>query len=168
MRMLPTKTFIEGQENEPLENINEIHIHPTTMKQLFWPTSESRQFTREDAAKAFHHKMLSADQRSPHPELIKMEKELLEGKSAFEARANFVAAAEKSERKAAEAQAQKILAAEQATQRINTKRFEFRFKEINAENVGHDGRRIDAVGARYGRPSYDRAKGMVRIPTSVP
>jgi hypothetical protein len=138
------------------------------MKQLYWPTSESREFTREDAAKAFHRKMLSADQRSPHPELIQMEKDMLEGKTPWEAKARFIKAAEDSERKAADKQVQKALAAEQATTRINTKRFEFRFREINAELVGPDGRAIDAVGARYGRPSYDRAKGMIRIPTSVP
>jgi hypothetical protein len=168
MTMLPTKSFKPNQLNPPLEAINEIHIHPATMKQLYWPTSESRQFTRDDAAKAFHRKMLSADERSPHPELIQMERDLLQGKTGLEAKARFTAAAEQSERKAAEAQLQKAAAIEQATQRVNTKRFEFRFQEVNSENVGYKGRGIDAVGAKYGRPSYDRAKGMIRIPTSVP
>ncbi|KAI0130576.1 eukaryotic mitochondrial regulator protein-domain-containing protein [Xylariales sp. AK1849] len=168
LSMLPVRSFKPDQQNQPLEDINELHIHPHTMKQLYWPTSESRQFTREDAAKVFHRKMLSADDRVPHPELIQMEKDLLQGKSPWEAKANFTKAAEDSERKAAEKQVQKALAVEQATTRINTKRFEFRFREINAEDVGHNGRKIDAVGARYGRPSYDRAKGAVKIPTSVP
>jgi hypothetical protein len=166
--MLPVKNFKQDQQNMPLENINELHIHPNTMKQLFWPTSESRHFTREDAAKAFHRKMLSADKRVPHPELIQMERDLLEGKNPKEARARFIAAAEESERKSADAQVKKVLAEEQATTRVNTKRFEFRFREINAEDVGPTGRKIDAVGARYGRPSYDRVKGAVKIPTSVP
>lgn len=166
--MLPIRHFKRNHQNDPLENINELHIHPHTMKQLYWPTSESRHFTREDAAKAFHRKMLSADERVPHPELIQMERDLLEGKSAKVARERFIAAAEESERKSADAQVQKVLAEEKATTRINTKRFEFRFREINAEDVGPTGRKVDAVGARYGRPSYDRVKGAVKIPTSVP
>ncbi|KAK6066958.1 37S ribosomal protein S35, mitochondrial [Seiridium cupressi] len=166
--MVPTKRFRVGEQNEPLEDINELHVHPHTMKQLYWPTSESRQFTREDAAKAFHRKMLSADQRVPHPELVQMERDLLEGKNPYDAKARFNQAAAESERKAAEERVKLVQAEEQATTRINTNRFEFRFKEINAEDVGSDGRKITAVGARYGRPSYDRVKGAVKIPTSVP
>lgn len=167
-KMLPTKYFREGESNTPLEPINELHVHPHTMKQLYWPTSESRQFTREDAAKAFHRNMLSADARIPHPELVQMERELLQKTSQFQARANFIESTLESERKAAAARAKKAQQEEQSLQRINTKRFEFRFKEINAEDVGSDGRKITAVGARYGRPSYDRVKGAVKIPTSVP
>ncbi|KAH8648383.1 eukaryotic mitochondrial regulator protein-domain-containing protein [Xylariales sp. PMI_506] len=166
--MVPTRDLWPGQQNEPLEDINELHVHPATMKQLYWPTSESRHFTREDAAKAFDHRMLSADKRVPHPELIQMEKDLLEGKSAWEAKARFTEAAAESERKAAQVQMQKALQAQKDTTKINTARFEFRFQQINAEDVGSDGRKLTAIGARYGRPSYDRAKGAVKIPTSVP
>ncbi|KAH6651726.1 eukaryotic mitochondrial regulator protein-domain-containing protein [Truncatella angustata] len=166
--MLPTKSFRSDQQNDPLENINELHIHPHTMKQLYWPTSESRQFTREDAAKAFHRKMLSADERVPHPELVQMERDLLQGKNPSEAKTRFTESARESERKAAEERIKQVQQEEAAMTRINTKRFEFRFKEINAEDVGSDGRKITAVGARYGRPSYDRVKGAVKIPTSVP
>jgi hypothetical protein len=156
------------EQNTPLEDINELHIHPVTMKQLYWPTSESRQFTREDAAKAFHHRMLSADKRVPHPELVQMERDLLQQMNPLEAKARFNKATADSERKAAEERVRMVQEDEQATRRVNTKRFEFRFKEINAEDVGSDGRKITAVGARYGRPSYDRVKGAVKIPTSVP
>lgn len=166
--MVPTKYFKVGEQNEPYEAINELHIHPHTMKQLFWPTSESRYFTREDAAKAFHRDMLSADKRVPHPELIQMERDLVHGKSPQQAKARFSEAVAQSERKSAFAQRNKLQQEAQATSRVNTKRFEFRFKEINAEDVGADGRKASAVGARYGRPSYDRAKGAIKIPTSVP
>lgn len=138
------------------------------MKQLYWPTSESRHFTREDAAKAFHRKMLSADARVPHPELVQMERDLLEGKNPHEAKMRFIEAVKESEQRAAETRAREVQNQEQGTTRINTKRFEFRFKAINAEDVGPDGRKITAVGARYGRPSYDRVKGAIKIPTSVP
>ncbi|KAK8070827.1 Ribosomal protein S35- mitochondrial [Apiospora hydei] len=166
--MLPTKSFRPGVQNQPLEPINELHIHTATQKQLFWPTAESRQFTREDAAKAFHAKMLSADKRVPHPELIQMEKDLLKGMSPDEARARFINAAEQSERKAAEKQQKKAMAEEQATKKVNTPRFEFRFKEVDSELIGKDGRAPNVVGWKYGMPHYDRKKGLVKIPTSVP
>ncbi|ETS84797.1 hypothetical protein PFICI_02822 [Pestalotiopsis fici W106-1] len=166
--MLPLKSYKVDERNTPLEPINELHVHPHTMKQLYWPTSESRQFTREDAAKAFHRNMLSADARIPHPELVQMERDLLQKMSPAEARAKFIESTRDAERKAAEARAKKAQQEEQTLQRVNTKRFEFRFKKINAEDVGNDGRKITAIGARYGRPSYDRVKGAVKIPTSVP
>ena len=54
MKMLPKTHYNEGEENIPHEPINEIHVHNLTLQQLFTPVSESRHFTREDAAKAFH------------------------------------------------------------------------------------------------------------------
>ncbi|KAK8073897.1 hypothetical protein PG994_004796 [Apiospora phragmitis] len=168
LNMLPLKTFKPGVENRPLEAINEIHIHTATQKQLFWPTAESRQFTREDAAKAFHAKMLSADKRVPHPELIRMERDLLRDMSPDEARARFISAAEQSERQAAEKQRRKAMDEEQATKKVKTSRFEFRFKEVDSELVGKDGRAPNVVGWKYGMPHYDRKKGLVKIPTSVP
>ena len=79
MKMLPKTFWEEGAENVPHEPINEIHVHNLTMQQLFQPVSESRHFTREDAAKAFHDNMLSADKRSPQPELIEMERAIIKG-----------------------------------------------------------------------------------------
>ncbi|RYP10064.1 hypothetical protein DL765_008218 [Monosporascus sp. GIB2] len=168
LEMLPTRTFKAGMQNTPFEPINELHVHPYTMQQLFWPTSESRHFTREDAAKAFHEKLLSADKRVPHPELIQMERELAEGSSQLVAARRFKDAVMESERKAAEKQVRKALAEEKSTTRVQTKRFEFRFKEINSELVGPKGKARSAVGWRYGAPYYDRAKGQIKIPTSVP
>ncbi|KAI1761998.1 eukaryotic mitochondrial regulator protein-domain-containing protein [Hypoxylon sp. FL1150] len=168
LSMLPTHTFRADQQNVPFEPINELHVHPYTMKQIFWPTSESRHFTRADAAKAFHTKLLSADERVPHPELIQMEKEVLQGRPLWDASERFKQAAMESERKAADKELAKAARDEKHTTRVHTKRFEFRFKQINAENVGPKGRARDAVGWRYGAPYYDRARGEIKIPTSVP
>ncbi|KAI1771644.1 eukaryotic mitochondrial regulator protein-domain-containing protein [Hypoxylon cercidicola] len=168
LSMVPTHTFRATQQNVPFEPINELHVHPYTMKQIFWPTSESRHFTRADAAKAFHPKMLSADERVPHPELIQMEKEVLQGRPLLDASERFKQAAMESERKAADKVFAKAVRDEKHTTRVNTKRFEFRFKQINSENVGPKGRARDAVGWRYGAPYYDRSKGEIKIPTSVP
>ncbi|KAI1417164.1 eukaryotic mitochondrial regulator protein-domain-containing protein [Hypoxylon sp. FL1857] len=168
LSMLPTHTFIPDQKNEPFEPINELHIHPYTTKQIFWPTSESRHFTRADAAKAFHHKLLSPDERVPHPELIQMEKEVLQGRPLWDASERFKQAAMESERKAADKELAKAALDEKYTTHVNTKRFEFRFKQINSENIGPKGRARSAVGWRYGAPYYDRSKGEIKIPTSVP
>ncbi|CAJ2503606.1 Uu.00g110000.m01.CDS01 [Anthostomella pinea] len=169
LSMLPTTSFRANQQNEPFEAINEMHVHPHTMQQLFWPTSESRHFTRADAAKAFHPKLLSADERVPHPELIQMEKEVLQGRPLWDASERFKQAAMESERKAAAKQQAKAALNEKYTSRVNTGRFEFRFKQFNSENVGPKGRSRTAVGWRYGAPYYDRSKGhQIKIPMSVP
>ncbi|KAI2619705.1 eukaryotic mitochondrial regulator protein-domain-containing protein [Hypoxylon sp. NC1633] len=168
LSMIPIYTMKEGQQNRPFEPINELHVHPYTMKQIFWPTSESRHFTRADAAEAFNSKLLSADERVPHPELIQMEKEILQGRSLWDASERFKQAAMESERKVAHKQLAKAALEEKYTRRVNSKRFEFRFKQINSESVGPKGRARNVVGWRYGVPSYDRTKGAVKIPTSVP
>ncbi|KAI1445225.1 eukaryotic mitochondrial regulator protein-domain-containing protein [Annulohypoxylon stygium] len=168
LSMLPTRTFMPGQQNTPFESINELHVHPYTMKQIFWPTSESRQFTREDAAKAFHPKLLSADERVPHPELIQMEREVLQGRPLWDASERFKQAVMESERITADRELKKAKREEKYTTRVQTGRFEFRFKQFNSEQVGPKGRARDAVGWRYGAPHYDRSKGEVKIPTSVP
>lgn len=167
--MLPTYRLNPSQATAPFERINELHVHPYTMQQIFWPTSESRHFTREDAAKAFHPTMLSADKRVPHPELIQMEKEIGQDRPPWDASERFKQAVMESERKAAEKQIAKAALEEKLTTRVKTERFEFRFKQFNSENVGLKGRSRNAVGWRYGNPFDDRSKGhQIKIPTSVP
>ncbi|KAI0447190.1 eukaryotic mitochondrial regulator protein-domain-containing protein [Xylaria telfairii] len=169
LSMLPTFYIRTTQQNPPFEPINELHVHPYTMQQIFWPTSESRHFTREDAAKAFHSTLLSADKRVPHPELIEMEREVEQGRPLWDASERFKQAVMESERKAAEKQIAKAAHEEKMTTRINTHRFEFRFKQFNSENVGPKGRSRRVVGWRYGTPHDDRSKGhQIKIPTSVP
>ncbi|KAI0201848.1 eukaryotic mitochondrial regulator protein-domain-containing protein [Astrocystis sublimbata] len=169
LSMLPTHSINRTRSGKPFEPINELHVHPYTMQQIFWPTSESRHFTREDAAKAFHETLLSPDQRVPHPELIQMERDVLQGLPVWDASERFKQAAMESERKAAEKQAAKVAREEKMTQRVNTERFEFRFKMFNSENVGSKGKARNAVGWRYGAPHDDRSKDhQIKIPTSVP
>ncbi|KAI1819679.1 eukaryotic mitochondrial regulator protein-domain-containing protein [Xylaria intraflava] len=169
LSMLPTRRFQKNNNNAPFEPINELHVHPYTMQQIFWPTSESRHFTREDAAKAFHPTLLSSDKRVPHPELIQMEREVLQGMSVFDASIRFNEAVAESERKASEKQLARAAREEAKTTRVNTERFEFRFKDYNSETVGRRGKSRNAVGWRYGAPYDDRSKGReLRIPTSVP
>jgi len=164
MSMLPQQQLSEGQEFEP---INEIHVHSHTQQQIFLPTSESRHFTREDAAKAFGDHMLPADKRVPHPELISLEKELLAGKSVEEAKAAFEKAAMDSEIATARKAQNRLLHEEKQTTRVQASRFEFRFKEVNVDDVGKDGRSRQGTGYRYGMPFYDRRRGEVKIPTKV-
>ncbi|KAF2970496.1 hypothetical protein GQX73_g3063 [Xylaria multiplex] len=169
LSMLPTHYINANLSNPPFEPINELHVHPYTMQQIFWPTSESRHFTREDAAKAFHSTLLSADKRVPHPELIEMEREIEQGRSLWDASERFKQAVMESERKAAERQVANAIHEEKKTTRVNTDRFEFRFKQFNSENVGLKGKSRSAVGWRYGTPHDDRSKGhQIKIPTSVP
>ncbi|KAL4721861.1 hypothetical protein ACLX1H_011052 [Fusarium chlamydosporum] len=168
MKMLPKTFWEEGAENVPHEPINEIHVHNLTMQQLFEPVSESRHFTREDAAKAFHDKMLSADKRSPQPELIKMERDIIEGSPPKEALIKFREVTQRDEDKVAEKILREREREEAKTKRVKTDRYEFRFKEVNVDDVGRDGRSRRGTGWRYGAPFEDRKRGLVKIPTSVP
>ncbi|KID69278.1 Ribosomal protein S35, mitochondrial, partial [Metarhizium hybridum] len=168
MSMLPKTSYREGEKNEPHEPVNEVHVHKLTMQQLFVPVSESRQFTREDAAKAFHETMLSADTRSPQPQLIKMERDILKGMSREDSKKKFEAAVQKEEDGVAKKLAQEKAKEEQTTRRVKTDRYEFRFKEIAVDDVGRDGRSRKGTGWRYGAPFDDRKRGVVKIPTSVP
>ncbi|KAK3298134.1 eukaryotic mitochondrial regulator protein-domain-containing protein [Chaetomium fimeti] len=163
--MLPRADLLEGENK--FEPINDIHVHSYTTQQLFVPASESRQFTRADAAKAFGEHILPPDAKMRIPELVQMERNLVEGMEPREARGRFIKEAAESEQAFAERQRERALAAEERKTRVNTGRFEFRFEKINAENVGPTGRARKAAGWRYGAPHMDRRRGEVKIPTSV-
>lgn len=165
--MLP-QTILRKEAQIPHEPINEIHVHKLTMQQLFVPVSESRQFNREDAAKAFHRNMLSADQRSPLKELVTMRKSIDSGVKPAEAFEKFQETTRVEEDRLIEKERRRLEKAEEETTRVDTGRFEFRFKEMNVEAAGKDGRGRKAVGWRYGVPFYDRKKGEFKLPTSVP
>lgn len=168
MSMLPTKEYRPGQKNTPLEAVNEVHIHKHTMNQLFVPVSESRHFTRKDAAAAFHPTMLSVDKRSPAREVIQIARDQIKGKPAEEAVQAFRESVQDKEVRIAERRARMEEEEEARTKRVHTGRYEFRFREMNAENVGVDGKARKATGWRYGAPLNDRKRGAVKIPTSVP
>ena len=50
---------------------------------------------------------------------------------------------------------------------VKGRRWDFKFQDVSADNVGKDGRGRQAVGLRYGMPLEDRKKGAVKIPTRV-
>ncbi|KAK4502353.1 hypothetical protein PRZ48_005778 [Zasmidium cellare] len=169
MAMLPQTPYRPNIPGKmiPHETINDLPVHPKTRQQIFYPVSESRQFTREDAAKAFDEKLLPADERIAHPELIAIEKDTLAGLSREE---RFKRQQER-DRVAAEAKAEqeeKRRKWEEKTQRVVPgRRWDFKFQDFSAEKVGKTGRARNAIGVRYGMPHEDRKRGMVKIPTSV-
>ena len=167
MSMLP-KTPWEPDETKrkPHESINDLPVHAATGQQIFHPTSESRHFTRADAAKVFDEKLLPADDRVPHPELAIMHRELKAGLPREDRLARQQARDEKDEKKR-QAIAAKIAAKEAAIKKIDTGRWEFRIININVDDIGKDGRGHKGTGWRYGVPLMDRSRGMVKIPTRV-
>jgi hypothetical protein len=167
LEMVPTHSYPEDKPRQALEPINEIHVHGYTMQQLFVPTSESRHFTREDAAKAFHHTMLSPDKRVPHRELVEMERRVKDGMKEKESWDQFKKEAKMSEH---ERDSRVLAMAEKDkmdTTTVTTDRFEFRIKSMSADDVGKDGRSRAGVGWRYGIPFEDRKKNQVKIPTKI-
>jgi hypothetical protein len=150
------------------ESINDLPVHASTAPQIFLPTSESRQFNRKDAAKTFNGSLLPADDRIPHPELVDLERERLEGLS-FEERVRRQThrdqrAREKKERQARGAQPTvKVVKPESG----GAGRWEWRFQEIRVDDAGKDGRGAKGVGWRYGLPHEDRKKGQIKIPQKV-
>ena len=164
--MLPQTPYIP---HDPIthESINDLPVHRATELQVFHPVSESRQFTRRDAGKVFDRKLLPAEDRIPHPELVQLEKWRFEGlerekRLAKQREANE---AEQAKRKEFE-RTQRAKEAKEVT-KAETGRSVFRFQDIRVESVGKDGRDRGGVGARYGIPHQDRKKGQIKIPTRV-
>lgn len=168
LAMLPTTPLRQDGSNMVAhESINDLPVHPATRQQLFYPTSESRNFTREDAAKAFSPSLLPADKRIPHPQLVQLERWNAEDVSRTE-RLNRFAEIEEKEHAAAVEKERKQKEWEARTQRtVQGRRWDFKFQDISAENVGKDGRSSKGVGHRYGMPHTERKRGEVKIPTSV-
>jgi hypothetical protein len=164
--MLPKTSFNPNSRIKPHESINDLPVHRSTGTQIFHPTSESRHFTRVDAAKVFHDKLLPADLRVPHPELAEMYKDYKAGFSTEEREKRQQEREEEAElrrQRALEKKAKK----EAAVKRIDTGRYEYRFTEISVDDAGKDGRGLKGVGWRYGKPLMDRSRGTVKIPQSV-
>ncbi|KUJ09242.1 uncharacterized protein LY89DRAFT_598310 [Mollisia scopiformis] len=163
----PEETTEENRKKTKThESINDLPVHVATGQQIFLPTSESRHFTRKDAARVFDAKLLPADDRVPHPELAVMHKEVLEELSDEERKARAEA------RDASEEQKRKVALARQAKKEASIKkvdigRFEYRFSEIKVDDAGKDGRGLKGVGWRYGVPLMDRSRGQHKIPRAV-
>ncbi|KAF2858956.1 hypothetical protein K470DRAFT_220214 [Piedraia hortae CBS 480.64] len=152
LAMLP-QTYSKSQT--PHESVNDLPVHRATNRQIFYPTSESRQFTREDAAKAFSEDLLPAEKRIPIPQLVQNQRWTDQGKTREE-RELLQRQADAAE--AAEAAAQERKRREDAAARIRVvqgRRWDFVFE--NVTGAGH----------RYGFPHEDRKRGHVKIPTSA-
>ncbi|KAF2492876.1 hypothetical protein BU16DRAFT_529143 [Lophium mytilinum] len=170
MAMLPKTPYVaKGENKRPVnhESINDLIVHPATKQQLFVPVSESRHFTREDAAKAFHHTLLSADDRIPHPELVVSEREAQLGLSNSERIAAASARMLAERQRKAEKEAKRKEWEAKTITRVPGRRWDFVFQDISVESVGKDGRSEKGVGWRYGIPHEDRKRGQVKIPTKV-
>ena len=151
----------------PHESINDLNVHNETKRQAFAPASESRQFTREDAAKAFDRDLLPADKRIPHPELIQIQKWHNEGYQKEELQKLQRQRIEEEAKERAERQQRKQKAEALMVKKKETPRWEFRFRDVSVDSVGKTGRAPGGIGARYGVPHEDRKKGVIKIPTRV-
>ena len=166
--MLPTTPFTASGRQQPHEPINDISVHPRTRPQLFVPVAESRQFTRDDAAKAFSHSLLPAHERIPHPEMVRAERHRLSGMTTDqevtmvmnEEKARQDGERREKERKRVEKEVSRMRV-------VEGRRWDFRFEDVSVEDVGRDGLSDKGVGWRYGAPHDDRKRGKVKIPTSV-
>ncbi|KAI9812775.1 MAG: hypothetical protein M1827_004531 [Pycnora praestabilis] len=168
LSMLP-QTPYNANAPSPHESINDLPTHQATVQQIFHPVAESRSFTRADSALVFSPTLLPADQRIPHPELIGLEKERLEGVPREERirRQRERTAAETKTRE--EKEARRRAREEKTVKRVRPAggRWEFRFTDVRVEEAGRDGRGVRGVGSRYGIPNEDRKRGQVKIPTRV-
>lgn len=167
MNMLPQTQYRPGKRATH-ESINDLPVHPATKQQIFYPTSESRQITRQDAAKIFSPTLLPADERIPHPELIETERgsnEMLspEDKTKLAKKLREATASE-------EAKAERKRAADEAarTTVVKASRWNFKFETIDTNSAGRDGRGPAGVGWRYGMPYEDRKRGHLKgVPSKV-
>jgi len=169
LAMLP-KTPYKGENVEPVphESINDLPVHPATMQQIFYPTSESRAFTREDAGHAFKPGLLSADKRIPHPELVELER-MKNAKATKEEIKTAMLKRAQEELEMMERKKQKEKEREAREVKVyHGRKWDFKFSDFSLdETIGRDERSRKGVGARYGFPHEDRKRGQVKIPTSV-
>ncbi|KAG8630023.1 hypothetical protein KVT40_001642 [Elsinoe batatas] len=167
MNMLP-QTKYNPQKQQPHESINDLPVHAATQQQIFYPTSESRQFTRADAAAVFSPTLLPADARIPHPELI----EAAKPEHADLTPAQRANVAEKAREAVAQQKAEQAKKKEEWEKRnvqvVQRPKWEFRFQSIQADKVGRDSRHPQGVGWRYGMPHEDRKRGHMKdVPKEV-
>ncbi|KAK0612358.1 eukaryotic mitochondrial regulator protein-domain-containing protein [Bombardia bombarda] len=163
--MVPQHSLSEREQ--PFEPVNDVHVHSYTQQQLFWPASESREFTRKDAAEAFGEHILPPDEKMRIPELMQLEKDINAGVEKHEAYKSFLDATRESELQIANRERTRLMKEEANKTRVDSGRFEFRFERFNADNVGKNGRARKAVGWRYGVPFSDRRRAEVKIPTKM-
>lgn len=159
MNMLPQTKITDPERAVKHESIHDLPVHKATLSQVFWPTTESMPFNRNDAGKVFHKDFLPADLRIPNPEVIENFQD-----DPTETRARRI----ELQRKIAKREEDLQKARERRTMVVRTKRFDVEIENVAVDNrVGKDGRGRNAVGYRYGAPLEDRKKGFTRVPKSV-
>ncbi|OBT65393.1 hypothetical protein VE03_06013 [Pseudogymnoascus sp. 23342-1-I1] len=161
----PNKTW--SGNNIPHESINDLPVHAATQQQIFYPTSESREFTRVDAARIFADGLLPSDLRVPHPELIEDERLRLQGVGAQDIAALAEERSKAAYEKKAAADERKRVREAAAVKVVPGVRWDFKFREVSVEAAGATGRGKDGTGWRYGVPLRDRRRGEIKIPTKV-
>ncbi|OAL43726.1 hypothetical protein IQ07DRAFT_523347 [Pyrenochaeta sp. DS3sAY3a] len=173
LEMLPKTPYIDttlpknkGKRPITHEPINDLPVHPATRQQLFVPVAESRRFTRVDAGKAFDNKLLPADLRIPHPELVQAERELESGLS-FDERKRLAVQRFEAETKKKQLQEKMKQDELRALKVVPQRRWDFVFQNVSVEDAGRDGKGAAAAGWRYGVPHQDRKRGIPKIPTKV-
>jgi len=149
------------------ESVNDLPVHVATMQQIFYPTSESRHFTRADAAKVFDETLLPADRRVPHPELAELERDRLAGIPHNERVEKAVKRNEELHQERLAAEQRRREKEERTVKLVSGSRWDFKFRDISVDDAGADGRGYRGTGWRYGAPHMDRRKGEVKIPTRV-
>jgi hypothetical protein len=155
--MLPQTHYNPNRENpKSHESINDVPVISATTNQIFWSTSESRHFTREDAGKSFREDLLPADVRIPHPQMV--EKAKTESSMSRAARMSEQSGWKENlpERKN-----------QDDIKLIGGGNWDLRVEDVNVETTGPTGRSRKGIGHRYGMPHEDRKRGQIKIPTSV-
>lgn len=162
MRMLPQTPYNE-EKPRPHESINDLPVHRATTQQIFWPVSESRKFTREDAGRVFQPGLKSADLRIPHPEMVIKNQTEAETTRSMRMKKELEMARNQKTREKSEA------ISDEKTKTVLAGRWSFKIQDVDIDStVGKEGRGRQGVGWRYGMPFDDRKRGVIKIPTSVP
>jgi hypothetical protein len=164
MSMLPKTRLLKNGYFEP---INDISLHAATSPQIFYPTSESRHFTRADAARVFDENLLPVDDRIPHPQQIQMRKDANDGYAPKEVEARQYARDQAEEKQRLAMRQKRAQKEAEEVKTVDTQRWRFRFTDVNVDDAGKTGRGEKGVGWRYGAPLMDRKRGMVKIPARV-
>lgn len=168
MAMLPQTVYPPDPDSKAPkahESINDLPVHSATVQQIFHPTSESRHFTRADAARIFDETLLPADERVPHPELALLERERLAFIPYQERVARAIQRNDELQKKKEAADQRRREWEAKTLKVVPGKRWDFRFRDISVDEAGADGRGPKGTGWRYGVPHMDRRKGEVKIPT---
>jgi hypothetical protein len=170
MDMLPQTPYPHDPETrrpQAHESINDLPVHAATKQQIFHPTSESRHFTRVDAARVFDESLLPADQRVPHPELAELEKDRLSGMSLAEREVKAKQRNEEELRKRLMVEQRQREREEKSVRVVSGARWDFKIRDVKVDDAGPDGRGRHGTGWRYGVPLMDRRRGEVKIPRRV-